>query len=135
MTTHHFKVTAPRTRKRLKKIAQVFCRMLVLSVLLSVAPLVIWLRADDSPPPGPGALSAVSDAILTNAFVWTDQGDYPPGSTAQIFGRNFQPGENVTLQVVHADGTPDSGADHEPWTIAVADDGTFASTWHVCEDD
>ncbi|MHB8521669.1 MAG: hypothetical protein ACYDH9_13045, partial [Limisphaerales bacterium] len=109
----------------MKKLARKFAELLVF--LLFLAPLGIWLRADAPPP----ALAAVQ----TNAFVWTDRPDYPPGDTAQIYGRNFQPGETVTLLVVHADGTPDSGAEHEPWTMVIAGDGTFESTWHVCEDD
>ena len=68
-------------------------------------------------------------------FVSTDQADYAPGSTAVIFGSGFLPGETVTLQVPHADGTPNTGADHAPWTIIADALGSFQTTWHVCEDD
>src|SRR5438132_8406811 len=134
MNTYGFTLAVRRTGNRLKKFARMRSGLLALSLALSLAPLVIWLRADDAPgdsgtpPTGPAA-------VQTNAFVWTDQGDYAPGTTAQIYGRNFQADESVTLQVVHADGTPDSGADHDPWIVVVASDGTFTGTWHICEDD
>jgi hypothetical protein len=65
----------------------------------------------------------------------SDQPDYAPGTTAVLTGSGFVPGENVTLQVVHADGTPSTGSDHNPWTVATNDSGSFVTTWHVCEDD
>jgi uncharacterized repeat protein (TIGR01451 family) len=69
------------------------------------------------------------------AEVETDQADYPPGSTAYIIGSGFLPKETVSLQVLHADGTPSDGADHEPWSVRADSRGEFASSWHVCEDD
>src|SRR5262245_33794866 len=51
------------------------------------------------------------------AEVSTDQADYAPGMTALITGNGFAPGESVVLQVAHNDGTPDNGADHQPWTM------------------
>lgn len=65
----------------------------------------------------------------------TDQADYLPGTTAIITGSGFRPGETVTLQVLHADGTPSSGEDHAPWTVLADANGNVQSTWHVCEDD
>src|SRR5262245_16048093 len=41
--------------------------------------------------------------------LWTDQQDYPPGSTALISGEGFHIGETVELRVVHTDGTPNTG--------------------------
>src|SRR5262249_14283463 len=38
-------------------------------------------------------------------------------------------------QVLHADGTPDTGEDHAPWTAVADAGGLFESSWHVCEDD
>jgi uncharacterized repeat protein (TIGR03803 family) len=67
--------------------------------------------------------------------VTTDQSDYAPGTTARIQGSGFLPGESVSLQVLHADGTPDDGQDHAPWTVVASPTGSFQSTWHVCEDD
>src|SRR6266545_6472491 len=67
--------------------------------------------------------------------VTTDRADYPPGSTAYIIGVGFLPKETVGLQVSHADGTPSTGEDHEPWSVQANAHGEFASAWHVCEDD
>jgi uncharacterized delta-60 repeat protein len=71
----------------------------------------------------------------TQATVFTDKSDYLPGSTAWISGEGFEPAETVVLQVLHADGRPSDGADHEPWPVAADANGSFQSTWHVCEDD
>ncbi len=38
-----------------------------------------------------------------------DKTDYQPGEIANISGSGFQPFEAVSLEVHHADGTPDSG--------------------------
>src|SRR5260221_12797401 len=65
----------------------------------------------------------------------TDQGDYAPGSTATITGSGFWANEVVMLQVHHADGTPDTGADHDPWYVTADANGNFVTTWHVCTDD
>src|SRR5438128_7160795 len=77
------------------------------------------------------------------ATVMTDKADYAPGTTAYITAGGFQAGETVSFQVLHADGTPSTGLDHEPWyvTDGSADDldgvmdGNIKTTWHVCEDD
>jgi len=79
------------------------------------------------PPPVP--------VLPTGTSVSTDQLDYAPGTTAHIRGRGFQAGETVQLQVLHADGTPDEGADHAPWSVVADASGAFQATWHVCEDD
>ena len=42
--------------------------------------------------------------------VVTDQAEYVRGETAEISGSCFQAGEQVTLQVVHTDGTTGGGA-------------------------
>ncbi len=65
----------------------------------------------------------------------SDQTDYAPGTTAVLTGSGFVPGESVTLQVLHADGTPSTGSDHYPWTVAANNSGSFVTAWHVCEDD
>jgi uncharacterized repeat protein (TIGR03803 family) len=78
------------------------------------------------PPPRP---------LPAGTGVRTAQSDYPPGATAQIHGWGFQAGETVINQVLHADGTPSSGAEHQPWAVSAGADGTFQTTWHVCEDD
>ncbi len=65
----------------------------------------------------------------------SDSVDYQPGSTATLTGSGFQAFEPVQLQVLHADGTPDTGAEHQPWIVTADADGNFTTTWHVCEDD
>ena len=65
----------------------------------------------------------------------SDQPDYAPGSTATFTGAGFQPGETVTMRVVHATAVPDTGANHFEWTVQAGADGGFVTTWHVCEDD
>ncbi len=75
--------------------------------------------------------------------VTTDKQDYPPGSTATITGENFEPGETVELQVLHNDGTPNTGGGHAPWQVtdgSVNDldgkaNGTIITTWYVNPDD
>ncbi|HVE61633.1 MAG TPA: T9SS type A sorting domain-containing protein [Chitinophagaceae bacterium] len=75
-------------------------------------------------------------SVPTNALkLETDKMDYQPGETANISGSGFQPFEVVSLEVHHADGTPDSGEDHEPWTVNADANGNITTTWHVCEDD
>ncbi|MFE3872532.1 beta strand repeat-containing protein, partial [Flavobacterium sp. ZS1P70] len=77
------------------------------------------------------------------ATLTSDKEDYAPGTTATFTGNGFQLGETVTFLVLHYDGTSDSGADHQPWTVkdgSVEDldgmvNGIIITTWHVCEDD
>lgn len=65
----------------------------------------------------------------------SDKTDYAPGTIAVLTGSGFVPHEIVTLLVVHADGSPSTGADHDPWVVAANRLGRFVTTWHVCEDD
>jgi hypothetical protein len=65
----------------------------------------------------------------------SDLPDYGPGEMAQLTGTGFFPNEQVTLQVLHANGTPATGEDHDPWTVTANNLGRFVTTWHVCEDD
>lgn len=67
--------------------------------------------------------------------LWTDRADYEPGETANITGNGFQVGEAVSLQILHADGTPTTGDDHATWTVPADAQGGFQTTWHVCTDD
>src|SRR5215470_20215476 len=71
---------------------------------------------------------AISSAI--GATITTDKLDYPPGDTAFITGNDWAPNEEVTLVVTHADGTPDTGEDHLPWTVTADTNGYFTTTWH-----
>src|SRR5512132_3744401 len=74
-------------------------------------------------------------AFAQGATVQTDREDYAPGEMVLIAGGGFQGGETVTLHVVHADGTPDGGAGHDPWDEIAAADGSIAAGWFVHEDD
>ncbi|TRX33260.1 HYR domain-containing protein [Flavobacterium sp. ZT3R18] len=65
----------------------------------------------------------------------SDQSDYIPGTTATLTGSGFQAGELVTLIVLHADGTPATGTDHDPWIVTADINGDFVTTWFVCMDD
>src|SRR6266540_3247671 len=79
----------------------------------------------------------------STATVTTDKADYPPGATAYIIASGFQVGEPVEFQVLHADGSPSTGEDHQPWHVSDGSlddldglvDGNIQTTWHVCEDD
>src|SRR4051794_9677350 len=67
------------------------------------------------------------------ASVATDQSDYAFGSTAQITGDGFAPGETVELQVTHLPGTPGSNDDPQnaPWDVQADGDGGIATNWLV----
>ena len=81
------------------------------------------------------ALSLLTLGTAFGQTLTSDQSDYPPGSTATLTGAGFTADELITLQVLHADGTPSTGADHQPWTVVADGNGGFVTTWHVCEDD
>ena len=49
-------------------------------------------------------------------------------------GAGFLANEVVTLRVVHAIGTPTTGADHDPWTVVTNRTGRFVTSWRVCTD-
>jgi protocatechuate 3,4-dioxygenase beta subunit len=95
----------------------------------------------------------LEDRLPLAAQVVTDQADYAAGETAQILASNFTIGETVRFQVLHIDGTPNTGMGHEPWEITdgvnvdldgdgtldgdldgVAD-GNISTTWYVNPDD
>ncbi|MGN6296327.1 MAG: T9SS type A sorting domain-containing protein [Ginsengibacter sp.] len=81
-------------------------------------------------------LSSVT-AFSQTATIKTDQSDYPPGSTVIITGTGWQPGETVTLQVLHEGETGDneiSGA-HAPFTAIADGSGNISSTWTVPYDE
>ena len=73
----------------------------------------------------------------------TDQTDYLPGDTAQICASGFNSGDQIQFQVLHTDGTPNTGAGHDPWTVidGSADDGdgivdgNASTAWYVNPDD
>ena len=86
-------------------------------------------------------LLVISSLLLANgasaqATVKTDLLDYPPGATAILTGTGWQPGETVTLQVLHVDGNP-LGADpqyHQPFTTVADASGNITSSWLVPND-
>ena len=101
----------------------------------------------------PAAVGVLEDRLLMTANVVTDQADYAPGEMAYIVASNFAIGETVQFQVLHIDGTPNTGHGHEPWQVTdgvsgdfdgdgILDgdvdgiaDGNIKSTWYVHPDD
>ena len=87
-------------------------------------------------------IDVLEDRLLL-ASVWTGLADYAPGATAQVSGSGFALGETVELQVLHIDGTPNTGGGHEPWQVTDGGagdldgqiDGNFQTTWYVNPDD
>src|SRR5580765_5283610 len=74
-------------------------------------------------------------AFSQTATIATDQPDYPPGFTVIITGAGWQPGETVTLQVVHQDPTLDNSEPaHQPWTVTADGSGNVSSSWYVPTD-
>jgi hypothetical protein len=73
--------------------------------------------------------------IFGQASVTTDQSDYPPGSTVQISGFGFQPGETVQLQVVNLTDPTDIGDEHAPWLVTNGASGNFTTIWYVTPDE
>jgi hypothetical protein len=77
------------------------------------------------------------------AGVTTDKLDYHPADTAMITASGYQVGESVQFQVLHIDGTPNSGNGHEPWVVQDGSpqdldglrDGNVGTSWYVDPDD
>ena len=79
--------------------------------------------------------SVVSLADEEAATVRTNKSHYDAGETAKITGEHFGSNETVTLQVLHTDGTSNTGSGHGPWTVTTDGDGVFLTTWYVDPDD
>src|SRR5690349_21584552 len=62
----------------------------------------------------------------------SDHLDYAPGDTATLTGSGFQPGEIVTVQVVNADGSPNSN--DAPFNVTADANGNFVTLWAVPAD-
>ncbi|MCG2612497.1 SprB repeat-containing protein, partial [Flavobacterium sp. SM15] len=77
----------------------------------------------------------ISTITFGQATLVSDQMDYPPGATATFTGSGFEPGEQVIMLVLHYDGTPNTGTDHDSWMVTADEAGNFITTWVVCEDD
>ncbi len=82
-----------------------------------------------------GLLLALGAGAALGQTLTSDQADYEPGTLATLQGAGFQPGEEVHLLVLHADGTPATGVDHAQWSVVADQAGNFTAIWHVCEDD
>ena len=72
-------------------------------------------------------------SVSAQSSLTSDREDYTPGSVAVLTGAGFGASESVTLQVVHADGSPATGDDHQPWSVSTDESGGFVTTWQVCE--
>lgn len=57
------------------------------------------------------------------------------GTTTGFKGAGFLPGETVTFQVTHVDGTAVVGSNHTPASVAADFGGAFGATWLVCATD
>ncbi|MDH3718111.1 MAG: DUF11 domain-containing protein, partial [Planctomycetota bacterium] len=77
------------------------------------------------------------------AVVAADADDYAPGDTAIFRADGFQIGETVEFQVLHTDGTPNTGGGHDPWYVVDGGssdldgsvDGHLVTSWYVDPDD
>ena len=94
------------------------------------------VAADDQQLRAPGITPSAAPTTVkaAAATVRTDKFDYQPGETAVITGGGFAPGENVTLQVVHANGL-DDGDGHLPFTTVADGSGNILTQWFVNPDD
>ncbi len=102
------------------------------------------LAATDEDPLAPDLTEDLTEEIVEDLpSVTTDKEDYAPGSTATITGTDFEPGETVEIEVLHNDGTPNTGGGHDPWFVTDGGagdldgriDGKFQTTWYVNPDD
>lgn len=77
------------------------------------------------------------------AAVFTDLANDSPGSTAYITATGYQPGEQIEFQVLHNDGTSNTGSGHAPWVVTDSGggdldgivNGNVTTTWYVNPDD
>ncbi len=106
----------------------------VLAIHCAVATALLCALGTSSPSAQVQSSSSKSKATRL-ATLTSDLSDYEPGASAVLKGSGFLAFEEVTVQVVHADGAPSDGEDHQPWTVVANRHGRFVTTWHVCEDD
>jgi len=62
-------------------------------------------------------------------MVATDRRAYLAGEPVTITGRDFAPGESVSVQVTHADGTAEAGMGHDTSMATAGADGKFRILW------
>jgi len=70
--------------------------------------------------------SANAQTLSSNQF------GYAPGDVVTLTATGFQAGETVTVQVVNADGSPNSN--DAPWNVTADGSGGFVTTWTVPAD-
>src|SRR6478609_6955870 len=78
---------------------------------------------------------AAAGQTFAQPSVATDKPDYPPGSTVQISGSGFAPGEIIQLQVLNITSPNDNGPEHDPWQITNGVAGNFQATWFVMDNE
>ena len=78
-----------------------------------------------------GIILAFASNALAQASVTTDQTDYTPGSTVNITGSGYWPGESVQLQVLNLTNPSENGSEYEPWTVTADANGDFQAMWLV----
>jgi hypothetical protein len=85
------------------------------------------------------SVEQLEDRTVPSAAVWTQQPDYPPGSTATIYTSGFKVGEVVDFQIVNLT----TGEIYTPpWSVADGGsgdldgtaDGNITTTWLVPQD-
>ena len=85
--------------------------------------------------PKPLTIFAVQDPVPPAPPVTTDKTGYLVGEAVNISGTGFTAGENVTIQVRHADNSAESGGSHDPFGVTALSDGTFSATWNLTRND
>jgi hypothetical protein len=105
----------------------IFAGGVALSVL-AFASIKIWAACQD-----------YEEAPVT-PFLCTDFDDFPPGTTANIYGTGFQAGETVQVQVLRKDQLyvlpeqQDLGPENAPFTATADANGEIHATWTVPAD-
>ena len=87
------------------------------------------------------SLSSFPSMVMTRFFpqkssqakasISTDKKRYVAGEAVTITGAGFLPGEALTVQVKHADGSAEPGMGHEVFAATAGADGTFEATWYL----
>jgi hypothetical protein len=68
--------------------------------------------------------------VVPSASVGTDLFNYMPGIPATISASGFQAGETVQFQVLHTDGTANTGANEAPWQVTdTSGAGNVQTSW------
>src|SRR5688572_22805631 len=86
-------------------------------------------------------LETLEARLAPAVALFTDKPDYAPGDVVLLTGQGFGAGETIKLQVLHTDGTANTGAAHEPWLVVDGGagdldgsaDGNFRTTWLVTD--